>query len=333
VLAADVQVAHPGDQDRLRYALTGEAGLNDGTAFPFVMLGLGLMGLHHVGPFGWKWVAVDVVWATVGGLAIGAAAGTLVGRLVVYLRRTHREGVGLDDFLSLGLLALAYGAALAAHTYGFLAAFAAGLALRRVESASTQGAADQPPADVSGAAKAGDVEKIATDPKTAPAYMASAVLGFNEQLERMFEVAMVLLLGGMLTREYLPSEAIWFVPLLLLVIRPVAVAIGLVGATVTPAQRRLVSWFGIRGVGSIYYLMYAVDHGLGGPHAKLLTGLVFTAAVVSIAVHGVSVTPLMNLYERVGKRRADGPAKAPGGVLADDDDEPMLAGASGGRHT
>jgi NhaP-type Na+/H+ or K+/H+ antiporter len=208
-----------------------------------------------------------VVWAVVGGLAIGAAAGSLVGRFVVYLRRTHKEAVGLDDFLSLGLLALAYGAALAAHTYGFLAAFAAGLALRRVESAAAAEApAYEPAPDVSAAAHAGDAEKVATDAKTAPAYMASAVLGFNEQLERMFEVALVLLLGGMLTRDYLPTEAIWFVPLLLLVIRPLAVAIGLVGSpAASTTQRGLVSWFGIRGIGSVYYLMYAVNHGLDAP--------------------------------------------------------------------
>src|SRR5919206_497446 len=63
VLASDVQVEGPTDQDRLRFGLTGEAGLNDGTAFPFVMLGLGLIGLHELGQAGWRWFAVDVVWA------------------------------------------------------------------------------------------------------------------------------------------------------------------------------------------------------------------------------------------------------------------------------
>ena len=74
VLASDVQVAEPGDRDRLRFALTGEAGLNDGTAFPFVLLGLGLLGLHDIGSFGWRWLAVDVLWAVGAGVGIGAAA-------------------------------------------------------------------------------------------------------------------------------------------------------------------------------------------------------------------------------------------------------------------
>ena len=86
----------PKDRDRLRFSLTSEAGLNDGSAFPFVMLGLGVVGLHEMGNIGWKWVAVDVIWAIGAGLAIGALLGTLIGYLVLYLRRvasrSHRAG-------------------------------------------------------------------------------------------------------------------------------------------------------------------------------------------------------------------------------------------------
>jgi NhaP-type Na+/H+ or K+/H+ antiporter len=91
VLASDVQVTHAHDAERLRFSLTGEAGLNDGTAFPFVMLGLGLLGAHDLGPYGVRWFAVDLVWAVAAGLTIGALCGTLVGRFVIYLRREHRE--------------------------------------------------------------------------------------------------------------------------------------------------------------------------------------------------------------------------------------------------
>ena len=111
VLASDVQVAEPTDRDRLRFALTGEAGLNDGTAFPFVLLGLGLLGLHDLGNSLWRWLAIDVLWAVGVGIGVGAALGTLVGRFVLYLRRTHKEAVGLDNFLALGLIGLAYGLA------------------------------------------------------------------------------------------------------------------------------------------------------------------------------------------------------------------------------
>jgi NhaP-type Na+/H+ or K+/H+ antiporter len=87
VLESDVQVEHAGDRDRLRFSLTGEAGMNDGTAFPFVMLGLWMMNLHVPEASIWRWMAVDLVWAVAGGLGVGALIGTLVGRLVIYLRR------------------------------------------------------------------------------------------------------------------------------------------------------------------------------------------------------------------------------------------------------
>ena len=133
VLASDVQVADPFDRDRLRFGLSGEAGLNDGAAFPFVMLGLGFLGFHDIGVGGWRWWTFDLLWAVAGGLGIGAILGTLVSRFVLYLRREHQEAVGLDEFLTLGLIALSYGAAVQLQTYGFLAVLAAGIAMRRIE--------------------------------------------------------------------------------------------------------------------------------------------------------------------------------------------------------
>src|SRR5687768_6564772 len=177
VLASDVQVAHEHDAEPVRFNLTAEAGLNDGTAFPFAMLGLGLLGTHGIGAYGWRWLTVDLVWAVAAGLGVGSLCGAGIGKLVLYLRRVHREAVGLDEFLALGLIALSYGIALLIHAYGFLAVFAAGLSVRRIERQHSELAA---PADVE---HAGTAEEQATDPSTAPAYMARAVLGFNEQLE------------------------------------------------------------------------------------------------------------------------------------------------------
>src|SRR6478672_10461984 len=81
VLATDVQTRHPGDKDALRFTLTCEAGMNDGTAFPFVMLGLGLLGLHELGDHGLRWIAVDVIWATLGAIAIGTLGGLLIAQV------------------------------------------------------------------------------------------------------------------------------------------------------------------------------------------------------------------------------------------------------------
>jgi len=279
VLASDVQVVEASDRDRLRFSLTGEGALNDGAAFPFVMLGLGLLGLHDLGTGGWRWLAVDVLWATVGGLLIGGALGTLVGRLVVYLRSRHKASVGLDEFLALGLIALTYGLAVLSHTYGFLAVLAAGIALQRVT---------ERPAEVA---------------RTASADLMQEVQGFNEQLERIAEVAIVLAIGGMLAYTYLHASAVWFVLVLLLVVRPVSVWVGLLGAPVSRDQRVLISWFGIRGIGSIYYLMFAINHGLPRALAEELIALTLAMVAASIVVHGISVTPLMSAYARRKGRR------------------------------
>jgi len=301
VLASDVQVEDAHDRDRLRFSLTGEAGFNDGTAFPFVMLGLGLLGLHDIGEGGWRWIAVDVVWAVAGGLGIGALLGMLIGRLIIYLRSEHKESVGTDDFLALGLIAFSYGTALMAHAYGFLAVFAAGLALRATERQFSKG---DMPEEVRHIDAASAPEEIATDPEKAPAVLAQGVLQFNEQLERIGEVGVVVLLGGMLTLRGLPREALWFVPLLFCVIRPLAVGVGLIGARVGRMQRGMIAWFGIRGIGSLYYLAYAIAHDLPEDLANRLSALTLTVMAASIVVHGVSVTPLMSLYDRPKKKSA-----------------------------
>lgn len=203
VLASEVQLAHPHDTDRLRFTLTGEAGLNDGAAFPFVMFGLGALGLHEVGPAFSRWALWDLLWPVAGGLLIGAAFGTVIARLTLFLRRTHKEAVGLDDFLALGLIGLSYGAALNLGAYGFLSVFAAGLALRRVERME----GDVPPTDVRLQGEAADA--LATDPERAPAYMAQAALGFIEQMERLAEVAVVVMVGAMLPRVPHPRHPHW----------------------------------------------------------------------------------------------------------------------------
>ena len=312
VLASDVQVENAADRDRLRFALTGEAGLNDGTAFPFVMLGLGLLGLHEIGELGWRWIAVDVIWGTVGGIGTGWIVGTMVGRLVLYLRRTHREAVGLDELLALGLIALAYGIALLIGSLGFLAVFAAGLAVRSVERRETTATARQVPDDVRAAAASGGLttatggaeskgvgkEDLATGQATAPAYMAEASLGFTEQLERLGEFVVVLLLGSMLGPATLTREAIWFAPLLFLVIRPLAIALSAPMRGGPVSQRLLASWFGIRGIGSIFYLMFALRHAVPPALGDRLVAITFSVVAASIVAHGISVTPLMKAYSR-----------------------------------
>jgi hypothetical protein len=201
--------------------------------------------------------------------------------------------------------------------YGFLAVFAAGVALRRIETGkrSAQAAAaadaaapatpsdqgDRPPAAEIAAAHADpDVssEDLAVDPERAPAFMAHAVLTFNEQLEKIAEVVAVIVIGMLLWSVEWSRVDWWFVAALLLVVRPLSVAIGLAGSKVVGARRGLVGWFGIRGIGSLYYVAYALTHGVAGDVGATLVATTLAAVATSIVVHGVSVTPLMARYER-----------------------------------
>ena len=285
VLASDVQVRHADDRDRSRFALTGEGGLNDGIAFPFVILGLGLLGLGELGPFGVRWFAVDFAWAIAAGLAIGWFCAKAVGHLVLIVRREFKEAVGWEDFLALGLIGLTYGLALLVHAYGFLAVLAAGLAMRHIETAQS----DSPKKSGRKVSKADEV----THPTTAPAHMVKTVLGFNERFERIGELVVVLALGASLSTISLDHGGLWLALVLFVVIRPVSVLAGLAGANCSRRELKLMAWFGIRGIGSLYYLMYAIEAGPPTELTEKLTSLVLTVVAASIAVHGISATPVM----------------------------------------
>lgn len=291
VLASGVQSDPGARPDRVRFSLAGEGALNDGSAFPFVLLGLGLMGLHDIGAGGWRWWLVDLLWSTLGGLVIGAALGALIGKLVVHLRTRYQNAVGLDEFLSLGLIAISYGSAQLCLASGFLAVFAAGLALNRVR--------EQPLAGTVGHDVVADTkEDWMTHSHHASSAMTRAVQGFNDQLEKLAELGIVLLIGAMLPFAAQSATLWWFIPLLFLVIRPLAVLAGMLGKPASWRSRAMIAWFGIRGIGSVFYLMFALYHGVSGPLAAALVSLTLWTVAASIIIHGVSVLPLMAWYGR-----------------------------------
>lgn len=280
VLASGVLPSEEGAQpDRLGFSLAGEGGLNDGAAFPFVMLGLGLLGVHDLGPGFVRWWTVDLLWATLGGVAIGALLGAVTGQLVVHLRSRHGEAEGLDEFLCLGLVGMAYGLAQLCLASGFLAVFAAGLALQRVR--------ERPRADARSPER---MSNHASD-------MRDSVKGFNEQLERLAELAVVLVVGAMLAYAKPLPALWWFVPLVLAVLRPLSVAVSLPGEGLTLPQRAMLSWFGIRGIGSLFYLLFALRHDLAPAVGQTLVSLTLWTVAASIVVHGASAQPLMRRYQ------------------------------------
>jgi sodium/hydrogen antiporter len=297
VLASDVQVQHEDDRDDVRFGLSAEGGLNDATAAPFVLLGLGLLGLHDLGTDGWRWVALDVVWAGAAGFAIGWGCGLVVGAVVTSMRARFEGAYGLEEFLGLGLIALSYGLADAVHALGFLAVLAAGLSMRRIETHALKGRSQEmqeKPLEES--------REKAELPREAPTHMLGDVLDFNQRFESIGEVGAVLILGALLSAGYYDIQGVVLAVLLFFVIRPLSVWIATIGGRSWGRHKRLVAWFGIRGVGSLYYVAYAIDQGLARDVADRLLPLVLTVVAASIVVHGISATPLMRSHERRTRR-------------------------------
>jgi NhaP-type Na+/H+ or K+/H+ antiporter len=281
VLASDVQVGPPGagDHGETRFALTAEAGLNDGFAFPFVHLAVALaLAGGAVSPgLATQWLGVDLLWRVAAGIGIGWAIGKALGWATFKAPHARISGTG-DGLVALGATLVAYGVAEAAHGYGFLAVFVAALALRETERDHA---------------------------------FHEAMHDFAEQVERLLMMLVLVLLGGAVAGGLLDSltwKDIAFGLALVFVVRPLAGWIGLIGAPHSWRERALVAFFGIRGIGSFYYLAYGLNHGRFHDWERLwaITGFV---VLCSILVHGVTATPLMARIDawraRADVRRAD----------------------------
>jgi len=264
VLAGDIGVGPPGEEDESepRFAVTAEAGLNDGLAFPFVVLALFVSGQSGAS---WlpEWVLADVVYAVLAGVAIGAVGGFTIAAVLLPLRDRRLVLPALDGWIPIAAVLVVYGAAELASSYGFLAAFAAGIAFRRYER---------------------DHEAH------------EGVHRGSEVAEKFGELAVVLLLGSMVTLSGLgePGWSGWLlVPLLLLVIRPLAVAVAFARSSLRPRERLFLGWFGVRGIGSLYYVAAALSYGvLRTEQENLVFWTVAVTILVSITAHGVTGTPL-----------------------------------------
>ncbi len=307
VLASLVQVNDAKDYDRVRFGLSGEAGLNDGVAFPFVILGLLLL-RHEPGDSGWlsDWILSDLLWAVPAGLLTGYWMGRGLGRLTLSLRLRNDDSTSSpNDYLSLALIALAYVAAEAINGYGFLSVFAAGLGLRQAEVALTgahtpsehlvQPVVGHQHVEPEHAIH-GDRQNL-EDSQVAAGIMMGDMLAFGSIVERAMEVFLVTLLGVVLLNHWdwraLPVALALFV-----LIRPLSVLAMPWGTLLDRRQRLLVGWFGIRGIGSLFYLFYALNHGLDPGIANLCTGFTLSVVALSILLHGLSTQPLLVGYER-----------------------------------
>lgn len=306
VLAALVQVNDARDDDRVRFGLSGEAGLNDGTAFPFVILGLLMLREDGSGFLG-EWLLRNVLWAVPAGLLVGYWMGRGIGKLTLSMRiRNADSTLSPNDYLALALIALAYVVAEWIQGYGFLSVFAAGLGLRQAEVQSTD--EEAPPAEhlvqpVVGhetvdpqQAVAGDTETL-DDGQLAAGVMMSDMLAFGSLVERSMEVFLVTLLGVVLASHW-DWRAVAIGALLFFVIRPLSVLLVPWRRLLDGPQRLLIGWFGIRGIGSLFYLFFALNHDLPPAVAQLCIDLTLSVVALSILVHGVTTQPTLAWYER-----------------------------------
>jgi NhaP-type Na+/H+ or K+/H+ antiporter len=264
VLAGDVGVGPPGDEEENEpnVALTAEAGLNDGLAFPFVFLGAYVAAERGSGWIG-EWLAADVLYAVLAGVAIGAAGGYAIAASIVRLRERRLMTDALDGWVAVAAVLLVYGVAEVAGAYGFLAAFAAGVAFRRYEHDH-------------------EVNRRVHDGA--------------EVVEKFCELGLILLLGSLVTVTGL-HEVGWsgwlLVAALLFVIRPLATAVAFVGSPMAPGERAFIGWFGVRGIGSLYYIAVALGLGiLSVDDSRSLFWTVSACVIASIVVHGVTASPL-----------------------------------------
>jgi sodium/hydrogen antiporter len=271
VLATDVEVGEPtsdpGSEDEIRFALTSEAGLNDGLAFPFVNAALLLVVAGSM-----DWVGGWVAWELVGKVLIGVACGISVGLLFAYLAfrapvAELRFAETADAVVALAAVFLSYGLAEILGGYGFLAVFAAGMAMRA-------------------RAREHDFHR--------------ASHSFITQLERVLTMGLLVGLGyavGTGLLEGLTWPLAMFSVAAVLILRPVAGGIAMLGAQVPTADRRAIAFFGVKGIGSLYYLAHALGQE-PFPDASLLWPTVAFTVLVSIVVHGVSATPIIRRIDR-----------------------------------
>ncbi|MGP3932738.1 cation:proton antiporter [Nonomuraea sp. KM88] len=285
VLASDVHVGEPVDaenaDDEVRFALTSEAGLNDGLAFPIVYAAA----VAVAGGTGWlgEWALMDVLYRTAAGIVSGLLIGWLLGRLFF---RAPSSGLRLserrDGFVALAATFLSYGVTELVHGYGFIAVFVTACAIRRAEHGHGYN---------------------------------NVLHGFVEQIERLFTAWLLLLLGGFVAVGGL-SGLTWrgaaVALLLLLVIRPLTGWLAQLRGPAGPRERLVISFFGIRGIGSLFYLTYALGQaGFGVPAEELWAVTGFTV-VASVVLHGLTATPVMRRVDALRDRaETSSPAAQP----------------------
>lgn len=280
VLASSIQVGPPnsGGEDTPRFTLTSEAGLNDGLAFPFVYLAINIAeayndGQRITGDLLWSWFTYEVLWKILAGVVVGILVGKLLAK-VVFSKPSDETNIS-QSYTVIALTLLSYGVAEYVHSYGFIAVFIAAFAFRRSEHEHSY---------------------------------HQKLHDFAEQSEGLL-MSVILVAFGMLIGQWLHSdiELTWSVYLVslafLFLIRPIGGVIGLTGLNMHHTEKYAISALGIRGIGTLYYLSYALNKDLfSEADATKLWIVCIIVILISIFIHGLSAPSLLNMTPDKSRR-------------------------------
>ena len=287
VLASDVQVESPHEgvddeidpedqEGEVRFSLTSEAGLNDGLAFPFTHLAIAAAAAGApLASFGWvgEWFLVHVLYEIIVGVVAGYIIGQIIARVIFRGPVTTRLGKVMEGTEALGATLIAYGVTELLHGYGFIAVFVAALELRHFEWEH---------------------------------HYYEVIHDYAMMTERIVMAAVLVLFGGAIVGGLFDPLTWVHVAVglaLIFVVRPVAGLIGLLGTSMSWKERLVVSSYGVRGIGSFYYLAFALNEASFSERELLvaadeLWALVGFVVLASITIHGISVDPVMSVLDR-----------------------------------
>lgn len=261
VLASDVQTTHPYEDDysSARLALTTEAGLNDGLAFPFTNMAIA-MAVAGAAPSLWftDWLLTDFLYKIIGGLIVGLALGWILAKIMFLLPilKDYNTKITLSLF-TISLTLIPYGVAEILGTYGFIAVFVAACIFRNAE--------------------------------TKAEYLGH-LHDFSEVLEKIVVATLFLLAGSYFVLHFIDDFQWYMLPtalLIVFIIRPAAGILAMWRTSLPKVKKYIISFYGIRGIGSMYYLLYAF-YQTEFEHSKELLALLSVVILLSIFIHGLT---------------------------------------------
>ncbi len=269
VLASDTQTTPPLEDDvsSSRLALTTEAGLNDGLAFPFTNMAIA-MALISIHPEGWivDWLYTDFFYKIIAGTLTGLVLGWILAWIVFLSPKpvTHESALTLG-LLALSLTLLPYGIAEILNSYGFIAVFVAACMFRQQESTHRH---------------------------------LDILHDFSEEIEKIMVAVLFTIAGIYISHGFVEDFQWYMIPaalVIILLVRPLSGYISLTGTGLSNRKKWIISFFGIRGIGSIYYLLYAFYHA-DFEQSRQVLALVAVIIILSVFIHGLSARPVMKKW-------------------------------------